>query len=75
MSDQELMCLASGGRLLVARPYNKRMSHQQCLEASLAAAEVRACTTQGFRRCSIQQGLVRPGAGVADVQGRGCSWP
>lgn len=41
MSDQELMCLASGGRLLVARPYNKRMSHQQCLEASLAAAEVK----------------------------------
>lgn len=40
MSDQDLIYLSLAGRQLVAKPYSKRISHQQGLESCVAAAEV-----------------------------------
>lgn len=40
LSDHDLLYLASAGRLLVARPYSKKLSHQEGLASCVAAAEV-----------------------------------
>lgn len=58
LSEQDLVYLAASGRLLLARPYGQRLSHQQGLAACIEAAEVRSAAAEGrgSGRVAVERG-------------------
>lgn len=57
LTDQDLVGLAAGGRLLIARPYGTRMSHKQGLATCMAAAKVGFVGAQVLHVAGQQQRL------------------